>query len=54
MHWCITFAQGRLQKQAALEAEIMANAGALEKLKDAGEQMIEKDHFAKEPVKVGN
>lgn len=44
--------QNRLQKHAALEAEINANAGALKKLDDAGQEMVEKDHFGKDSVTV--
>ncbi|KAJ8388746.1 hypothetical protein AAFF_G00129790 [Aldrovandia affinis] len=43
--------QGKLQKHQAFEAEVQANAGAIIKLDETGNQMISESHFASEVIR---
>lgn len=44
--------QGKLQKHQAFEAEVQANSGAIIKLDETGNQMINESHFASETIRV--
>ncbi|MFT7796792.1 spectrin alpha chain, non-erythrocytic 1 isoform X4 [Arapaima gigas] len=44
--------QGKLQKHQAFEAEVQANAGAIIKLDETGNQMISESHFASETIRT--
>ncbi|XP_014341660.1 spectrin alpha chain, non-erythrocytic 1 isoform X7 [Latimeria chalumnae] len=44
--------QGKLQKHQAFEAEVQANANAIIKLDETGNQMISEGHFAAETIRV--
>lgn len=44
--------QGKLQKHQAFEAEVQANSGAIVKLDETGNQMINESHFASETIRV--
>ncbi|KAG8554928.1 hypothetical protein GDO81_003933 [Engystomops pustulosus] len=44
--------QGKLQKHQAFEAEVQANAGAIVKLDNTGNQMIAESHFASETIRT--
>ncbi|XP_036385628.1 spectrin alpha chain, non-erythrocytic 1-like isoform X3 [Megalops cyprinoides] len=44
--------QGKLQKHQAFEAEVQANAGAIVKLDETGNQMITEGHFAAETIRT--
>ncbi|XP_041430679.1 spectrin alpha chain, non-erythrocytic 1 isoform X5 [Xenopus laevis] len=44
--------QGKLQKHQAFEAEVQANAGAIIKLDETGNQMISEGHFASESIRT--
>lgn len=44
--------QGKLQKHQAFEAEVQANAGAIVKLDETGNQMINEGHFSSETIRV--
>ncbi|KAH0615580.1 hypothetical protein JD844_005026 [Phrynosoma platyrhinos] len=44
--------QGKLQKHQAFEAEVQANAGAIVKLDETGNQMITEGHFASETIRT--
>lgn len=44
--------QGKLQKHQAFEAEVQANSGAIVKLDETGNQMINEGHFASETIRV--
>lgn len=44
--------QGKLQKHQAFEAEVQANSGAIIKLDETGNQMINEGHFASETIRV--
>uniref|UniRef100_A0A8D2Q8R0 Spectrin alpha chain, non-erythrocytic 1 n=1 Tax=Varanus komodoensis TaxID=61221 RepID=A0A8D2Q8R0_VARKO len=44
--------QGKLQKHQAFEAEVQANAGAIVRLDETGNQMIKEGHFACENIRV--
>uniref|UniRef100_A0A8C6YII4 Spectrin alpha, non-erythrocytic 1 n=1 Tax=Naja naja TaxID=35670 RepID=A0A8C6YII4_NAJNA len=43
--------QGKLQKHQAFEAEVQANSGAIVKLDETGNQMINEGHFAVEVIR---
>uniref|UniRef100_A0A8D2PI72 Spectrin alpha chain, non-erythrocytic 1 n=1 Tax=Zosterops lateralis melanops TaxID=1220523 RepID=A0A8D2PI72_ZOSLA len=43
--------QGKLQKHQAFEAEVQANSGAIIKLDETGNQMINESHFASETIR---
>uniref|UniRef100_A0A669QD02 Spectrin alpha chain, non-erythrocytic 1 n=1 Tax=Phasianus colchicus TaxID=9054 RepID=A0A669QD02_PHACC len=43
--------QGKLQKHQAFEAEVQANSGAIVKLDETGNQMINEGHFASETIR---
>uniref|UniRef100_A0A8D2LX18 Spectrin alpha chain, non-erythrocytic 1 n=1 Tax=Varanus komodoensis TaxID=61221 RepID=A0A8D2LX18_VARKO len=43
--------QGKLQKHQAFEAEVQANAGAIVRLDETGNQMIKEGHFACENIR---
>uniref|UniRef100_A0A8C5J1R5 Spectrin alpha chain, non-erythrocytic 1 n=1 Tax=Junco hyemalis TaxID=40217 RepID=A0A8C5J1R5_JUNHY len=43
--------QGKLQKHQAFEAEVQANSGAIIKLDETGNQMINEGHFASETIR---
>uniref|UniRef100_A0A670YZN6 Spectrin alpha chain, non-erythrocytic 1 n=1 Tax=Pseudonaja textilis TaxID=8673 RepID=A0A670YZN6_PSETE len=43
--------QGKLQKHQAFEAEVQANSGAIVKLDETGNQMINEGHFAMEVIR---
>uniref|UniRef100_A0A8C3CXX5 Spectrin alpha chain, non-erythrocytic 1 n=1 Tax=Cairina moschata TaxID=8855 RepID=A0A8C3CXX5_CAIMO len=43
--------QGKLQKHQAFEAEVQANSGAIVKLDETGNQMINESHFASETIR---
>uniref|UniRef100_A0A8D0CID1 Spectrin alpha chain, non-erythrocytic 1 n=1 Tax=Scleropages formosus TaxID=113540 RepID=A0A8D0CID1_SCLFO len=43
--------QGKLQKHQAFEAEVQANAGAIIKLDETGNQMITESHFSSETIR---
>ncbi|OCT57924.1 hypothetical protein XELAEV_18002795mg [Xenopus laevis] len=44
--------QGKLQKHQAFEAEVQANAGAIVKLDETGNQMISEGHFSSETIRT--
>uniref|UniRef100_A0A4W3K2V2 Spectrin alpha, non-erythrocytic 1 n=1 Tax=Callorhinchus milii TaxID=7868 RepID=A0A4W3K2V2_CALMI len=44
--------QGKLQKHQAFEAEVQANAGAIVKLDEFGNKMIQDGHFATETIRA--
>uniref|UniRef100_A0A8C9FCI1 SPTAN1 n=1 Tax=Pavo cristatus TaxID=9049 RepID=A0A8C9FCI1_PAVCR len=44
--------QGKLQKHQAFEAEVQANSGAIVKLDETGNQMINEGHFASETIRT--
>ncbi|KAG9477644.1 hypothetical protein GDO78_012912 [Eleutherodactylus coqui] len=44
--------QGKLQKHLAFEAEVQANAGAIVKLDNTGNQMITESHFSSETIRT--
>ncbi|XP_040260713.1 spectrin alpha chain, non-erythrocytic 1 isoform X6 [Bufo bufo] len=44
--------QGKLQKHQAFDAEVQANAGAIVKLDNTGNQMITESHFASENIRI--
>uniref|UniRef100_A0A8C9WNN3 Spectrin alpha chain, non-erythrocytic 1 n=1 Tax=Scleropages formosus TaxID=113540 RepID=A0A8C9WNN3_SCLFO len=44
--------QGKLQKHQAFEAEVQANAGAIIKLDETGNQMITESHFSSETIRT--
>uniref|UniRef100_A0A8D2QAY7 Spectrin alpha chain, non-erythrocytic 1 n=1 Tax=Zonotrichia albicollis TaxID=44394 RepID=A0A8D2QAY7_ZONAL len=44
--------QGKLQKHQAFEAEVQANSGAIIKLDETGNQMINEGHFASETIRT--
>uniref|UniRef100_A0A8C0BRA6 Spectrin alpha chain, non-erythrocytic 1 n=1 Tax=Buteo japonicus TaxID=224669 RepID=A0A8C0BRA6_9AVES len=44
--------QGKLQKHQAFEAEVQANSGAIIKLDETGNQMINESHFASETIRT--
>ncbi|XP_037121664.1 spectrin alpha chain, non-erythrocytic 1 isoform X4 [Syngnathus acus] len=44
--------QGKLQKHQAFEAEVQANAGAIIKLNETGNLMINEGHFAAETIRT--
>uniref|UniRef100_A0A673AKM1 Spectrin alpha chain, non-erythrocytic 1 n=1 Tax=Sphaeramia orbicularis TaxID=375764 RepID=A0A673AKM1_9TELE len=44
--------QGKLQKHQAFEAEVQANAGAIIKLDDTGNLMINEGHFSSETIRT--
>uniref|UniRef100_A0A8B9TCQ6 Spectrin alpha chain, non-erythrocytic 1 n=1 Tax=Anas platyrhynchos TaxID=8839 RepID=A0A8B9TCQ6_ANAPL len=44
--------QGKLQKHQAFEAEVQANSGAIVKLDETGNQMINESHFASETIRT--
>uniref|UniRef100_A0A8C9TFL8 Spectrin alpha, non-erythrocytic 1 n=1 Tax=Scleropages formosus TaxID=113540 RepID=A0A8C9TFL8_SCLFO len=44
--------QGKLQKHQAFEAEVQANAGAIVRLDETGNQMISEGHFASETIRT--
>ncbi|XP_077140490.1 spectrin alpha chain, non-erythrocytic 1 isoform X3 [Ranitomeya variabilis] len=44
--------QGKLQKHQAFEAEVQANAGAIVKLDNTGNNMISDSHFASETIRT--
>ncbi|KAM8933888.1 spectrin alpha chain, non-erythrocytic 1 isoform 3-T3 [Pelodytes ibericus] len=44
--------QGKLQKHQAFEAEVQANAGAIVKLDETGNQMATEGHFASETIRT--
>uniref|UniRef100_A0A8D2LV28 Spectrin alpha chain, non-erythrocytic 1 n=1 Tax=Varanus komodoensis TaxID=61221 RepID=A0A8D2LV28_VARKO len=44
--------QGKLQKHQAFEAEVQANAGAIVRLDETGNQMIKEGHFACENIRT--
>ncbi|XP_073496311.1 spectrin alpha chain, non-erythrocytic 1 isoform X4 [Phyllobates terribilis] len=44
--------QGKLQKHQAFEAEVQANAGAIVKLDNTGNDMISESHFASETIRT--
>ncbi|CAJ0968271.1 unnamed protein product [Ranitomeya imitator] len=44
--------QGKLQKHQAFEAEVQANAGAIVKLDNTGNNMISESHFASETIRT--
>lgn len=44
--------QGKLQKHQAFEAEVQANAGAIVKLDETGNQMITEGHFSSDIIRV--
>lgn len=46
------YLQGKLQKHQAFEAEVQANSGAIVKLDETGNQMINESHFASETIRV--
>lgn len=46
--------QGKLQKHQAFEAEVQANSGAIIKLDETGNQMINESHFASETIRVSS
>ncbi|KAJ7409265.1 hypothetical protein BTVI_57146 [Pitangus sulphuratus] len=43
---------GKLQKHQAFEAEVQANSGAIIKLDETGNQMINESHFASETIRT--
>lgn len=51
MNVCVCL-QGKLQKHQAFEAEVQANAGAIIKLDQTGNLMINEGHFASETIRV--
>ncbi|XP_048876599.1 spectrin alpha chain, non-erythrocytic 1-like isoform X2 [Brienomyrus brachyistius] len=44
--------QGKLQKHQAFEAEVQANSGAIVRLDEMGNQMINEGHFASETIRT--
>ncbi|KAI6075964.1 Spectrin alpha chain, non-erythrocytic 1 isoform X5 [Aix galericulata] len=47
-----SFSSGKLQKHQAFEAEVQANSGAIVKLDETGNQMINESHFASETIRT--
>lgn len=45
--------QGKLQKHQAFEAEVFAHSNAIEQLDEAGNSMIQEQHFASDVIEVG-